>query len=304
MSCIKMDHRAFLGDLPPQTKAELYQHQAGRGLRHLMGHLGLIVIFGFLGLSSWPGAWVALFALGVALVFLFTLEHETAHKTPFVTPWINDAVGCACGLVILLPFTWFRYFHLAHHRYTNDPERDPELLAGGAPKTWPAFVWHVSGVPYWSSMARTTLALALGKPPEAFVPLRAHGTVRREAQIMCLLYIAAALSLVWSPLVFVLWWGPVLAAQPVLRLYLLAEHSHCPPVADMFVNTRTVFTNPLVRFLAWNMPYHIEHHAAPQVPFYKLPKLHELAKSHLVTTAPSYHAFHRDFATRLSSKEL
>ena len=64
---------------------------------------------------------------------------------------------------------------------------------------------------------------------------------------------------------------PVLLGQPALRLYLLAEHGDCPRVANMFENTRTTFTTAMMRFLAWNMPYHVEHHVYPQVPFYRLP---------------------------------
>ena len=67
------------------------------------------------------------------------------------------------------------------------------------------------------------------------------------------------------------WIIPALLGQPFLRLYLLAEHGCCAFVANMFENSRTTFTGPLVRFLAWNMPYHAEHHAFPTVPFYRLP---------------------------------
>ena len=31
--------------------------------------------------------------------------------------------------------------------------------------------------------------------------------------------------------------------------------------------TRTVYMNPISRFIYWNMNYHIEHHMYPLVPF-------------------------------------
>ena len=37
-------------------------------------------------------------------------------------------------------------------------------------------------------------------------------------------------------------------------------------------NTRTTYTNAFVRFFAWNMPFHVEHHAYPSIPFYALPR--------------------------------
>ena len=45
------------------------------------------------------------------------------------------------------------------------------------------------------------------------------------------------------------------------RAYLLAEHTGCAHGNDMLENTRTTYTNAWVRFFAWNMPYHAEHHA-------------------------------------------
>jgi fatty acid desaturase len=85
----------------------------------------------------------------------------------------------------------------------------------------------------------------------------------------------------------------------VLRLYLLAEHGRCPAVTDMFANTRTTFTTRLVRFLAWNMPYHAEHHAMPSVPFHRLPELHALARPHLKQTEDGYTRFAARYAASL-----
>jgi len=103
---------------------------------------------------------------------------------------------------------------------------------------------------------------------------------------------------VWSPLILWAWIVPVLIGQPALRLYLLAEHGDCPRVADMFENTRTTFTNRIVRFVAWNMPYHAEHHVFPAVPFHKLPALHVRMREHLKVTADGYAAFTRDYLDR------
>ena len=88
-------------------------------------------------------------------------------------------------------------------------------------------------------------------------------------------------------------------AQPLLRLYILAEHGHCPPVANMLENTRTTYIARLVRFLAWNMPYHIEHHSFPNVPFHKLPDFHAHMQKHLVSTSDGYVAFNANYLRHL-----
>jgi fatty acid desaturase len=66
----------------------------------------------------------------------------------------------------------------------------------------------------------------------------------------------------------------------------------------MFQNTRTTFTNRLVRLLAWNMPYHVEHHVWPAVPFHRLPEVHALMKDVLRVTSDGYAAFSREYLAR------
>jgi fatty acid desaturase len=50
-------------------------------------------------------------------------------------------------------------------------------------------------------------------------------------------------------------------------------------VLDHRLNTRTVYMNPVFRFLYWNMNYHIEHHMFPMVPYHALPALHKEMKA-------------------------
>ena len=50
-------------------------------------------------------------------------------------------------------------------------------------------------------------------------------------------------------------------------------------VLDHRLNSRTVYMNPVLRFLYWNMNYHVEHHMFPMVPYHALPALHEEMKA-------------------------
>ena len=119
--------------------------------------------------------------------------------------------------------------------------------------------------------------------------------MRAEARVLLTLYSFAGLSLLITPLLFWIWILPLIVGQPVLRLYLLAEHEQCPPVANMFENSRTTFTTRLVRALAWNMPFHAEHHAYPSVPFHALPALHHHTRAYLKSTSDGYTEFARDY---------
>ena len=291
------DHKAFLAGMAAGDRLALAARSDAAGLWHLAGHLGALAVTGVwigLGLPFWP---LVLPVHGIILTFLFTLEHEATHQTPFASVWVNEVVGRLCGVVLLLPFEWFRYFHLAHHRWTNIAGRDPEL-EGLKPETWRAWVWHVSGLPYWAAQVRLLGQLCAGRGMAQFVPAGARGRVVAEARGMALIYLCVAVSLWWSPVLVWVWLVPALLGQPVLRLYLLAEHGDCPQLSDMFQNTRTTFTTALVRFLAWNMPYHVEHHVMPQVPFHQLPALHGLMKDELRVTAEGYAAFTADYLAR------
>ncbi|WP_170414016.1 fatty acid desaturase [Ruegeria atlantica] len=286
-----MDHRTVIASLPPEAKDQLQQRSDMLGLRHLSGYLGA------LGVTSAGIAWqvplwpVLIVPQGVLLVFLFTLSHECTHKTPFKTSWLNDVIGHLVSVPIALPFTWFRYFHLAHHKWTNHPDKDPELGGKPRPRDRLSLLIYLSGWPYWKGMAFVLRQNAFGQIDAPYLPERQHSAMRVEARLLLAFYGVAALSLFLSPLLFWLWILPVLLGQPFLRLYLLAEHGLCPPVANMLENSRTTFTNRIVRFLAWNMPYHAEHHAFPNVPFHQLPALHDWTREHLKSTSDGYSQF-------------
>jgi MocE subfamily Rieske [2Fe-2S] domain protein len=65
----------------------------------------------------------------------------------------------------------------------------------------------------------------------------------------------------------------------LLVVYGLTQHAGLAEnVLDHRLNCRTVYMNPIHRFLYWNMNYHVEHHMFPLVPFHALPRLHQAVK--------------------------
>lgn len=265
-----------------------------KGLVRLAGHLALIgatSLAVWLASSTWL-AWPAMFAQGMALVFLFCALHETVHRTAFASLWLNGIVAHVAGFIVVLPPAWFRAFHLAHHRHTQIPGEDPELDDKRV-DTWPRYLWHVSGLKYWTSALGGLATHALGNVPERYVAPGLGPRVIVEARWFVAGYalLAAGSVLLGTDALLRYWILPVLLAQPVLRLYLLAEHGLCPFIGDPFSNTRTTFTTRFVRFLAWNMPYHTEHHAFMGVPFHALPAVHNRFRIRLENTSDGYAAF-------------
>jgi fatty acid desaturase len=228
------------------------------------------------------------------------LLHECVHKTPFATQRLSTVVAAVCGFILLLPAQWFTYFHLAHHRHTHDPKHDPELAAP-KPRSWLQYLAYMSGMPVWWSQIRVLASNAGNGQIDEFVPGDKHGKIRREARLAILLYVLIGFAS-WhagNHILLWLWIAPALLGQPFLRGYLLAEHTLCPHVSNMLENTRTTFTGTLVRFIAWNMPYHTEHHVYPAVPFYKLPEFHQILKQQLQCIEAGYTSFHKRFTGQL-----
>ena len=285
------------GRLSDDALSALVERSDRKGLARLALHVVAIAAAGTVYASAFESAWMlpAAWLYGTTLVFLFAPLHETVHYTAFRSRWINRAVSSVCGWILLLPPRYFRAFHLEHHRYTQDPERDPEL-AVAPPGTWPAYLWRVSGLQYWTSRARTTLTHAAGRVTEPYIVPSERAAVVREARLYLASYVALAAvsvgagssALVW------LWVVPVVLGQPMLRLYLLAEHTGCPMVPDMLANSRTVHTNAIVRLLAWNMPYHAEHHAYAAIPFHALPRAHAALTPYVQVQSNGYARVHRE----------
>ena len=249
-----------------------------KALPWLAGHLGTLAFTGALVWMLRDSLWVvpALVAHGYVLSFLFCPFHEAAHVTAFRSRWLNQAVGHFAGFTLLLPFGYYRQFHWDHHRYTQDPERDPEL-AVPKPRNAAEYVWHVCGMQNWQRRISNSLEHALaGRAPQPWIQESNRRGIVLEARLYLLAYalaLAASVALESWALVW-LWILPGMIGQFFIRNYLLAEHTGCALKSDMLEMTRTIHTNPCVRFFAWNMPYHTEHHAYPAVPFHALPALH------------------------------
>lgn len=266
----------------------------GPAARRAIGHLGAIALAAsalwLLRGTWWAVALVPL--LGYFLAFLFNALHETAHQTPFRTRFWNYAMGHLAGFVIGLPYEYYRLFHWDHHRFTQDPARDPEL-AMPLPATRAGLAWYWSGMPTWIGRVRMLFMHGVrGVVRERWVPEAQRALVVREARCYLLGYAGvAALSIATGSLaVLWLWLLPLAVGQWFLRPYLLSEHTGCAHTPDMLENTRTTYTNAFVHFFAWNMPFHVEHHAYPAVPFHALPRLNRLLAPHITNTESGYPA--------------
>lgn len=295
-----LEDKDVIRDLGSELRLKLNQRSNFPALRDLVLHFGCLLIMAVLinlQVPLWP---LLMLIYGIVLVFLFTLFHETVHETAFASKILNTWVNRFCGFILFIPPLWFKFFHLAHHRHTQDPLMDPEL-ATNKPGNLPQYFVHVSGLPaHWSNL-RTLLDNALASKQYIYVPRSASNNIQFESRMMLTLYFFVFCFLIYvDPLLpLTLWLVPLLLGQPFLRLYLLAEHTECAAVSSMLRNTRTTLTTSLLRRLAWNMPYHAEHHLMPTVPYHRLAELHLAIKSHLAILDAGYIPFHQRLLRKL-----
>lgn len=285
--------------LEPTLIRQLSQRSNKDATVRLIIHITLIGVGAtmvWLAELSW---WLlpAWFFYGTVLMFLFSPLHECIHRTAFRNRTANDLVARVIGFLIMLPADYFRSFHFAHHRYTNDPKRDPELLTP-KPVSLPQYLWAMCGLgAYWWVQLRTIVRHSLGSISGDFIAESKHRTIILEARLHLVLYLAVVgTSVLLETTIFLFYWLiPALLGTVSLRLFLHAEHAGCELSDNMLRNTRTTLTNPAIKLLSWNMPYHCEHHVFPAVPFHQLPALHQHLKDNLSVVSNGYYRFHREF---------
>jgi fatty acid desaturase len=285
-----------LKPLTPTMLRDLSVRSDLKGAMQTAGHYGAIVLVGA-AISVVSSRWGVLWALplmavqGYVVAFLFMAVHETAHKTAFRSRGLNLAVGHVSAFIIGLPYEYYCLFHWDHHRYTQDPDKDPELIVGVKPTSDTQLAIAYSGLLQVAGRLRLMLGHAVtGNVTVPWIPESKRAVIVREARVYVALYaLLLALSL-WftSALLLWVWIVPLIIGQFFLRPYLYAEHTGCERTRSAFENTRTTYTAAFVKWFAWNMPYHVEHHAYPSIPFHALPKLNAIVDDEIVHRGHGY----------------
>lgn len=270
----------------------LSQRSDLQGLLRMAAHLGVMLTTGYLvyrAQSHWYLLIPAMIAHGFTLVTMFAPMHECVHRTAFDSKWMNETFGWVAGLLSFYNFTYYRLYHTWHHRYTQDAERDPELMTPKPRTMWEYFV-EISGLSFWLYRPLLFFKMATGQTQAwAFVPDSARKRIAISASAQLAVYVAAIISIAMG-YKFALYefFLPAILAQPLLRAILITEHTGCSHDENGLTNTRTTLASFPIRLLMWNMPFHTEHHLYPSIPFHHLPEAHRELKTQLAHLAPDY----------------
>ena len=275
-----------------QTLRGLSARSNGAGAIRLAVHLSALSGGAALVWLALDSLWLlpAMLIQGLTLVSLFAAIHECIHATAFKSRRINQLVAWLVALPTLLNADFYRLFHMAHHKHCQDPDKDPELQPP-PPTSQQAYLWRITGLPYWIARVSQLFGLARGRfAGYAFILPEERDGIRRSVQGNLAVYAVVLAASIWFQSLAALWFWilPVLLARPFLQLYLLSEHTGCSADDNVLTNTRTTLALWPIRLLMWNMPYHTAHHLYPQIPFHALPAAQKLLSDSPMVSSSGY----------------
>ena len=278
--------------VPRQLMKQLMQRDDVHAIRDTALWYALILGSGALFVYGWTSGWStwSLFAAYFVYATLYcgpadSRWHEASHGTAFKTRWINDLLyQCASFQVLRRPTKW-RWSPARHHTDTLVTGRDPEIAAP-LPIDIVGTMFNVFAIQNGPKELLAVLRNATGSisaDEKTFVPEMEWPKMVREARVWLLVYaliIGTAAMLHNCMPVLLLGLLPGMLGAWLYNYTGLTQHAGLPEnVLDHRLNCRTVYMNPVLRFLYWNMNYHVEHHMFPMVPYHALPRLHEAIKA-------------------------
>lgn len=292
------EHRPLLDR---ETLRTLQQRQDLPSLIRLTLQLGAFLLCAGLvvRVAAYPVVAVCCSVLLAAIwASLFAPFHECTHQTAFRWRGLNTLGAWLSGIPFGMAPAVYRAFHFAHHRYTHDPKRDPEL--GGIPDQlafWPTtvggWVFLMSGM--WLLRLKATVLVKFSILPTAKWAQMAPWAAPEQRSRLA--WETRVVALVWAVLVVTAFMGmsgagwllfALILSHMFQAIWLTTEHTGLPYEGTILARTRTMLPAACIRWWLWNMNYHAEHHAWPAVPWYQLPAVHQRVADHLESTAAGY----------------
>jgi fatty acid desaturase len=262
---------------------ELMKRSDRRATRDTILWFAVLLGFGTAGVLTWRSWWSLPIFFVYGTFYGSTADarwHECGHRTAFKTDWKNNVVyQIACFMLWREPEVW-RWSHTQHHTNTIIVGLDPEIITSRPPRLGALLVDFFalkSGPIQFKGIVRHALG-RISAQERIYLPESEMPKVTKVARIWLVLFAAVfALAVVtgsWLPLLLVL--GPKFYGAWFQLFTGLTQHiGLAEDVLDHRLNCRTVYMNPLFRFMYLNMNYHLEHHQHPMVPYHQLPALHQ-----------------------------
>ena len=253
---------------------------------------------------------VALAILAGRQLCLAILMHDASHRSLFKAKLLNDvATDWLCARPIWNDLHKYRAHHMRHHAKTSLAE-DPDLsLVAGFPVTKKSLLRKftrdltgLTGIKFLFGrllmdldILEWTVSNDQKRIPKNGKTLQDYATAlfkNSSGAVISNAVIFGALWRVGHPKLYLLW--PLAYTVPFplfIRIRSMAEHAGMQTSHSDLNNTRTTHAGPIARsFVApIHVNYHQEHHLMAAVPYFKLPRMHDLLRERgFVVQPPTY----------------
>lgn len=281
------DAKWYVSPVSKDKMRELLERRDGPAVRDTLLWFTLLFVFGSCGYLLWGSGWAIIpFAIyGVLYASVSDSRwHESGHGTAFKTDWMNNALYELASFMVLRESVPWRWSHTRHHSNTLIVGLDPEIAAQ-RPVNLPVLLLNFFNVNSLRMYVRNVFLHCTGRltPEErTYIPATQYGKVIARARIYVLIYAGIIAFSIYSGSVLPLMYVGLsnFYGAWLMVVYGYTQHAGLAEnVLDHRLNCRTVYMNPINRYLYWNMGYHVEHHMFPLVPYHALPKLHEIIKA-------------------------
>jgi Na+-transporting NADH:ubiquinone oxidoreductase subunit F len=268
------------------TMRHLLERRDGPAIRDTLIWFGLLIGSACASIALW-GSWWAIIPLMIyGVIYASTSDsrwHEAGHGTAFRTDWMNNALYEIASFMVMRESTVWRWSHTRHHSDTIIVGRDPEIAVPRPPDV-KGIILAFFNLPVYPRYFKQLFLHSLGRMSAAektYIPESEFLKIYFKARVSLLIYLGViAVAVVTHSVLPLLFIGlPNIYGSWLMVVYGLTQHAGLAEnVLDHRLNCRTVYMNPVHRYLYWNMNYHVEHHMFPLVPYHALPRLHAAVK--------------------------
>ena len=212
--------------------------------------------------------WIGAVLFAVLTYMSYTPVHEAAHDNIHgkraELRWVNDLCGFACAQLIMIPYSTHTVEHFTHHRYTNQPDKDPDyvvkdmgegvlpFLTVAARFLWTQVTFLFHG--YWASASLKEKAIFWGE---------LGGALAWRVALLAVMPFGMWLTLIVGSY----------AVGVLFTMYWFAYRPHHPyEDPTRYRNTNSLIAPDWLKLVEWfwlGQNLHSIHHAFPRVPFYK-----------------------------------
>ena len=247
-----------------------------------LGCLGGLGYSDYLAITGQISYWLACLINGVITYFFFSVVHDSSHGAIAKNKTVNDLFG-HIGMIFfgpLAPLNFARWIHMQHHRFTNDPIKDPDHFGHikdvFLPLRWLNFDFYYTK--YFLENAG---------------PLRKRFMSRLIIQILIVIgIVSVAIAAGYGKEVFLLWLLPTrISSALFVAMFVYLPHAPFKATAQEneyeASNIRAGWEWLLSPVMTYQN-YHLVHHLYPTAPFYRMQKLWKMRLAFHLSKNPYY----------------